>query len=67
MGKIGTICGIIALISLPTSIGLVFVDWISAGIMFAVGISAILFYYTWNFAGFMDNATRKVKDWSEKE
>ena len=58
MTKTGTICGIIALISLPTSISLVFVDWLSAGIMFAVGISAILFYY---------NATRKVKDWSEKE
>ena len=67
MTKTGTICGIIALISLPVSIVLLAVDWLSAGIMFAVGISSILFYYTWNFAGFMDNATRKVKDWSEKE
>jgi len=67
MTKIGTICGIIAVISMSASIGLLFVDWFSAGIMFAIGISTILFYYTWNFAGFMDNATRKVKDWSEKE
>ena len=66
MTKTGTICGVIAVISMTAGIGLFFVDWFSAAIMFAIGIATILFYYTWNFAGFMDNATRKVKDWSEK-
>ena len=28
---------------------------------------AIIFYFTWDFAGFLDNSTNKIRKWSRDE
>tara|TARA_B100000676_G_scaffold13505_1_gene12184 strand:+ start:23 stop:253 length:231 start_codon:yes stop_codon:yes gene_type:complete len=46
---------------------IVLIDWILGGFLIGIGLVAIIFYFTWDFAGFLDNSTNKIRKWSRDE
>ena len=60
MVSVGQACVSVATICLVLGFLIVLIDWILGGFLIGIGLVAIIFYFTWDFAGFLDNSTNKV-------
>ncbi|MBC8252184.1 MAG: hypothetical protein H8E89_11445 [Candidatus Nitrosopelagicus sp.] len=67
MISVAQICASIATICLVLGFLIVLIDWILGGFLIGIGLVAIIFYFTWDFAGFLDNSTNKIRKWSRDE
>ena len=67
MVSVGQACASIVTICLVLGFLIVLIDWILGGFLIGIGLVAIIFYFTWDFAGFLDNSTNKVRKWSRDE
>ena len=64
MVSVGQACASVATICLVLGFLIVLIDWILGGFLIGIGLVAIIFYFTWDFAGFLDNSTNKIRKWS---
>ena len=67
MVSVGQACVSVATICLVLGFLIVLIDWILGGFLIGIGLVAIIFYFTWDFAGFLDNSTNKIRKWSRDE
>ena len=67
MVSVGQACVSVATICLVLGFLIVLIDWILGGFLIGIGLVAIIFYFTWDFAGFLDNSTNKIRKWSKDE
>ena len=67
MVSVGQACASVATICLVLGFLIVLIDWFLGGFLIGIGLVAIIFYFTWDFAGFLDNSTNKVRKWSRDE
>ena len=63
MVSVGQACASVATICLVLGFLIVLIDWILGGFLIGIGLVAIIFYFTWDFAGFLDNSTNKIRKW----
>ena len=67
MVSVGQACASIATICLVLGFLIVLIDWVLGGFLIGIGLVAIIFYFTWDFGGFLDYCTNKIRKWSRDE